>query len=366
MGLAMDDAKFMWLRLFFGDMGGQYSRYYYGLTRLTFHTALGCNLAMMEAANETFLRRRRDSPRALLCLARTFACMQKRLHSSDALSDSTLTIVVSLISQQQMLSDIPGAKIHIEGLRQMIELRGGIDQLEDNPPLLMKICKMDIVFALEYGGSTAFFRDRLSEVRQNLSRQGFELDLEAAASMVHHTPVKSELYDVLLDALSLGLLFNQDLEAGSIGLHSFQEILVSICYRLLRIRPLDEPRLEFPLDSEYHIGLVLFIITIFLQYDNRRVLNCTLVLDCLKDTLIGPLENGQPELRLWLMVMGGIWTSGDSEIASWMFPLALDTASRLGLETWMDVRTSINAYPWVNRLHDRSGEELWKQITSHL
>ncbi|KAI6779953.1 uncharacterized protein J7T54_000253 [Emericellopsis cladophorae] len=66
--------------------------------------------------------------------------------------------------------------IHIAGLRRMVELRGGLDQLQQNPPLLMKICKMDLVYALPYGGQTAFSRDNLAEVRQTLRSQGCVMD----------------------------------------------------------------------------------------------------------------------------------------------------------------------------------------------
>lgn len=320
---------------------------------------------MMQAANEIYLGRGAGSPRALSCLAQTFASMQKRLRGSDALTDSTLTIVVSLISQQQMQSDIEGAKVHIAGLRRIVELRGGIDQLEGNLPLLLKICKMDVVFALQYGGSTAFFRDKLLDVREKMSRQGFKLDHEASAAMVQCRPEHSAVHDVLLDALGLGLLFNDSIDAGVIGLVSFQEIMMSIFFRLLRIRPVDGPRLDLPLDEKYHTGLVLFMMSVFLRHDNRRVVECSLVSKSFVDTLAGGSGHEHPELCLWVMMMGGIWTSGDDQIAAWLFPVALDTASCMGLETWAHVRTCVKKYPWVDRLHDRPGAELWKQIKSY-
>ena len=320
---------------------------------------------MMQAANEIYLGRGADSPRALSCLAQTFASMQKRLRGSDALTDSTLTIVVSLVGQQQMQSDIEGAKVHIAGLRRIVELRGGIDQLEDNLPLLLKICKMDVVFALQYGGPTAFFRDKLPEVREKMSRQGLELDREASEAVVQYRSEHSAVHDVLLDAFGLGCLFNDSIDAGVIGLVSFQEIMMSIFFRLLRIRSVDGPRMDSPLDEKYHTGLVLFTMSIFLRHDNRRVVECTLVSKRFVDTLAGGSDKEHPELCLWLMMMGGIWTSGDDSVTAWLFSVALNTASSLGLETWSDVRTCVKQFPWVDKLHDQPGAELWKRIKGY-
>jgi hypothetical protein len=65
----------------------------------------------------------------------------ERLAGKDALSDSTLGVIVMMIVQEQMRKVVPEAYIHYEGLRKLIEVRGGLDQLEQSPILLLKICK---------------------------------------------------------------------------------------------------------------------------------------------------------------------------------------------------------------------------------
>ncbi|KAI6779954.1 putative leucin zipper protein [Emericellopsis cladophorae] len=84
LGLSLDDSKRMWLKMFFADT-----------------ETLECNLAMMQAANETYLGRGETSPRALTSLAsltETFARVQQRILGPDALADSTLTIFISLVN----------------------------------------------------------------------------------------------------------------------------------------------------------------------------------------------------------------------------------------------------------------------------
>ncbi len=95
----------------------------------------------MQACNELFLGGGRSSPEALHYLAQTFAQVRRRLEGTESLSDSTIAIVLSLINQEQIRREHLGAKVHIEGLRRMVELRGGLDQLQGNLPLLLKVCK---------------------------------------------------------------------------------------------------------------------------------------------------------------------------------------------------------------------------------
>lgn len=94
----------------------------------------------MQACNEIFLGKENEHE-ALYHLSRTFAQVNKRLASADALSDSTIAIVISLIHQEQIRRRHADAAIHVRGLEKMIELRGGLGRLEGNLPLVLKVCK---------------------------------------------------------------------------------------------------------------------------------------------------------------------------------------------------------------------------------
>ena len=97
-------------------------------------------MALMQACNEIFMNDGDSPPKALYHLGKMFVQLKERLESDDALSDSTMAIVVSLIMQEQIKRD-SAASVHFHGLQKMVNLRGGLDQLEENTPLLLKICK---------------------------------------------------------------------------------------------------------------------------------------------------------------------------------------------------------------------------------
>lgn len=108
---------------------------------LTLFQAFHCNLSLMQACNEIYLSDGNSSAKALYHLSQTFTQIQKRLDSKDALSDSTIALIASLILQEQLRNQLSAAEMHARGLQRIIQLRGGLDQLEGNVALILKVCK---------------------------------------------------------------------------------------------------------------------------------------------------------------------------------------------------------------------------------
>ena len=95
----------------------------------------------MQVCNEIF-KRNGDSPaKALYYLDQTFHYVQKRLEGNDALADSTMMIVLSLVHQELLRNYQSAASVHFEGLEKMVQLRGGLEGLRHNSTLLLKIYK---------------------------------------------------------------------------------------------------------------------------------------------------------------------------------------------------------------------------------
>lgn len=105
------------------------------------HTAYHVIIAVAEACNSYLNGGGDSSPKALYHRQRTLSLVAERLAGKDALSDSTLGVIVMMIVQEQMRKVVPEAHIHYEGLKRLIEARGGLEQLEQSPTLLLKICK---------------------------------------------------------------------------------------------------------------------------------------------------------------------------------------------------------------------------------
>lgn len=118
-----------------------------------------CSIALMDACNEFFLGGNLDAPRGLHYLSQVLNLVNGRLRSKDALNDSTLALVVSLILQEEMRNEMSRADVHFAGLKKMIQLRGGLEQLEGNKTLVLKVCKYAFPsFCLPLGHSPKIIR----------------------------------------------------------------------------------------------------------------------------------------------------------------------------------------------------------------
>lgn len=134
----------MWVRMLFTDNASELADTHLRaetLNNIIVFLAYHCNVGLMQACNEIFSGDGNGSVKVLHHLSRTLVRVQTRLASDDALSDSSIALVLSLISQEQISNRIDAAEIHAKGLEKMVQLRGGIDSLEGNVPLVLGICK---------------------------------------------------------------------------------------------------------------------------------------------------------------------------------------------------------------------------------
>jgi hypothetical protein len=340
-----------------------------------------CAISLMAACNETILGGK-GSSKAVFHSSQTFAQVNKRLGTDQALSDSTLAIIVMLIMQEQMRKEEHEAEIHYEGLKKMVELRGGLSQIESNRPLVVKICKSvyislilssyipnfnvnprtDITYSLQFGKPLYFFRDRMDEVRDMLKAKDLALDLQLAASKIRHRDLDPYLYGILLDITSFTYLVHNLPDGRRLDMDSFSEIVNSVVARLLRFGEKSNQKLLSKTEAVYQVGLTIFMMTIFLQYDARRIQRYDLVAQHFKTLLELGLSEVDPELVLWFVFMGGIWTSDDTD-RTWLFSRAHAITNQLGISTWSEVLDFVKLFPWISAIHDQLAFTLWGLMT---
>lgn len=124
LGISIDDAKQMYAQVLTSD-----------------EATFNCNLALMQACNEIFANDGHCSSIALHYLAQTFEYVQARLRGDEALSDTTVMILLSLVYQEMLRNYGRAAVIHFDGVASLIRLRGGISSLKNNRLLLLKVHK---------------------------------------------------------------------------------------------------------------------------------------------------------------------------------------------------------------------------------
>ena len=208
-----------------------------------------------------------------------------------------------------------------------------------------------------------YFRDRMSDAERTLASKGVQLHRNVLPSQVVAYRLDTELFEVLVDVTALCHLFNGDLRPGSVDLVTYQEIVISICYRLLRFRSLAESNRLLDEHSVLHLGLTLFVMTIFLHHGSRKVLSFKLVPQILLDICSESTDERNDYMLFWLLIIGGIWTSSDA-CGSRLIPHIKETAGKMGIECWEDAQGVLQKLPWIGAVHNGPGETLWNRLAA--
>ncbi|KAE8370606.1 hypothetical protein BDV27DRAFT_35461 [Aspergillus caelatus] len=341
LGFSLCEVKLLWLRLVFTD-----------------EAAYHCNISLMEACNEIYLGYGTSSTKALYHLSQALTQIQRRLGTCHALSDSTIGLIISLIMQEQIRDQSPDAEVHARGLQKMVELRGGLGDLDRNLTLALKVCKTDIMLSLQYGRPTMFFRDHMAEVWNKLTTLGHRLD---------HVPVTpwNDLHPYLnticSDIMYLCCLLNCDPRRPILDFLGFEETFVSICYRLLQFIPMQDSACQIDTQTACHLGLLMFTMATFFQVGQKQIIDFKALSLRFQNFLDGDLCEVDDGLSLWLITLGGIWCSKDLNRGLVASRIGL-LARQQGISSWSELRGWLGKFPWIHALHDQPGHELWNQV----
>jgi hypothetical protein len=174
-----------------------------------------------------------------------------------------------------------------------------------------------------------------------------------------------ELRDVLVDLLSVTRLFNDSRTFVRLDPYSYQEILISVCYRLLHHHQLagDGPKNDN--ENACYLGLLALATTLLFQYGRSQRLQYGLLAGKLRIIIGRVLSNKLVEetTLLWLLFTGGISVFNTTDW-EWLVPQIKALLSSLNIHDWLAARDKIKTLPWIDVAHDKPGKELWQAAVS--
>jgi hypothetical protein len=289
------------------------------------------------------------------------------LQKHGAPSDATVAAVMSLAIHEDLKGQHQSSKIHLDALVGMVQLRGGITGFEATGILLQKICRADIEYALQNGS------------RPQLNRDDFPRDLleskMAYLSMSQYETFGSDnpqIYDFTLqqvfkDLMSVSCLLNHNTACFRLEPFAYQEILLSVCYRLVHRYPLAQKGYGYGNDHEelLYLGLLAFMTTLLFQHTFRR-LSYPLLTVRLRNAIESLFNRDliNDPMTLWLLVVGGISVFDNADNRTWLVSLVKRYLSRLQISTWSALRDEISNFPWFNMVHEGPGHHFWQALSS--
>ncbi|KAK3372243.1 hypothetical protein B0H63DRAFT_563697 [Podospora didyma] len=314
------------------------------------------------------------SPLSLHHMAKTLEGLRQRLYEGSPLatSDTTIAVVSTLIMVANLLGYSKSANVHMDGLRKIVMLRGGLASLDDNPLVQLKVCRSDLTTALVTGTKPLFWSD-LNTARLVTDTEPSVLD--------HVTPPPPDLarywavFGLSCPQLSVLEIDPRLCEiwcdlrmfcgCANWGYYTpekvepdwFQEILYSVEYRLMH--PSFPP--TEPFNETMRLGLLAVSTTVFLQTATIKVRFEALTTG-LRDSLLRMdwSGHGQKALRPWLLFAAGFAAASDVD-DYWLMPLLRDALQQAGLDSWEAARAFLKNFIWVDIVHDVEGMMIWEK-----
>ncbi|UKZ48221.1 hypothetical protein TrVGV298_002457 [Trichoderma virens] len=307
--------------------------------------------------------------RAIMHHSRALQLLRERLAAKDEelkISDPTILVVLALAGHAHMVNDSETAKKHIDGLRRIVDLRGGLSTFSYHPKLSIELLKCDLGIALSYGTKTVFFTEPSSEslmlypdFKQFMTQHSHSAQNETYSNL-EHLNIDEELgkswdalrrfcsvinsasehkrrlpKEILLNTMApiMYRLFNMAFESGS-----FNEVI-----RLVQ--------LAFSSHAFLHWQGVKYPHT----YLPESYRNCLLRLKF-------PSESS-PHILCWLLVMGAISIFSPADDV-WLIPWIQVNLKLCEAESWNMLRHQLKQFLWIDILHDHLGKSIFDVANS--
>jgi hypothetical protein len=134
---------------------------------------------------------------------------------------------------------------------------------------------------------------------------------------------------------------------------AFQEIMLSIQYRLLQLDFSSDPN---PMQEALRIGLLAYESTIFLQIQGTKLKSDSFKRQ-MREAIQGIPVQGEASanVKLWLLLVGSMMVFGGNE--KW---LVQSIRSLAGRQNWEEVRERVREIMWIDVIHDVPGRQAYQ------
>ncbi|KAI1748949.1 hypothetical protein F4782DRAFT_337840 [Xylaria castorea] len=284
--------------------------------------------------------------------------LRERLLGDDTgikISDSTMGVILKLAGAAHLNGDYQSSKHHIDGLRKIVELRGGLDVFKGTQ-LRQEILRCDLMITLLNGSTPAFFcqpSEPLPAYPEALLRSSDE----RTDSLNNHELVQNIDNDLAAAWKVLRkfcLLVNVGTQTQQfIHPETICDTIAAVTYRLLNT--------HFAIgsiDETVRYGLLVFSYHIFLQWNDLKLPYShfpTAYRTRIANVL--PHHGASPQLKLWLLMIGAISVFDPVE-DSWLREQVRAHVEKCGVRTWKDMRDILKSFMWIGLLDDRAGEHI--------
>lgn len=289
----------------------------------------------------------------------------QRLSSSDACSDQAIAVVTMLAIYQRLHHQQAIGLVHFQGLRRMVELRGGLAKLaSDNRALAQKPWRLALEFALQDGAPVSF---SLDDVEDSTYSTGFKS--VALPSLARGIDIDIDIDPTLLTLLSSITQFTQFLnttaDTTKLDPLDYSDAVCFLLHRLLTYVSLQNQHHLTSMDNLVHLILVAVMTRLLPEYGHHQA-----CYDLLETQLRGALQRVhaptmtmEHQVLLWAVFVAYATILGNLEDETMLTTMAQTSLRELDLHDWDNVRSVLCRFAWISAFYDKAGLKFFRRVT---
>ncbi|KPM42814.1 hypothetical protein AK830_g3727 [Neonectria ditissima] len=326
--------------------------------------ALHITAFAIEEFMDRVLRRQSNvaNPAAMLHFNKGLTLLRERLlggNDEAKVSDSTIGVVVKLASAAHFNGDYEAAKRHMEGLRKMVELRGGIEALQGKQ-LFVEILRCDLGIALLNSSSPLFFHHPSEPVppySENMfsnfnDKMALQDDLKLIGNLSVDLVAAWRVMRRFCLVVNLGTQTQRLIRPEIV-----HETMTAVIYRLINMGVATGV-----FDETIRQGLLAFSHHVFLQWQDIKLpyhrfpatyKSCVLQLRA--------ANGGSPQLMLWLLMTGAVSVFPLSE-QGWFQQCLREYAELCEVRTWKKMQEVLKSFLWIALLDEEPGKRIYDSL----
>ncbi|KLO88852.1 uncharacterized protein LW93_12267 [Fusarium fujikuroi] len=298
-------------------------------------------------------------------LRHTIKLLQERLQDpAKQVEDATTATIISLAMMADAMEDAQAFEAHSNGLRRIVKMRGGLQGYTHNRQLQIKLCRVDLGWSIRNGCKPEIYDGKpawepLLEAFGTVACS-FEIQEPSLDFMNVYYTWDWRLQNTFKDLRDFSALANKHSPSSKkLKPEAFQEIMLSIQYRLLQLDFSQDPT---PIQEALRIGLLAYESTIFLQIQGTKLKSDSFSRQ-FRDAIQATPVQGEAtaNIKLWLLVVGSIIVFDSSE--DW---LVQSINSLTGRQSWEEVRERVKEVMWIDVIHDVSGRKAFEATQSYI
>ncbi|KAI0900058.1 hypothetical protein F4806DRAFT_277181 [Annulohypoxylon nitens] len=280
------------------------------------------------------------------------------------ISDDTISTVLKLAGAAQFDGNGETAKHHMQGLRRMVDLRGGLDVFQDKPKLLVEILRCDLGIALLTNSHPVLYCQANEPIPDYPDQvvSSFSRSTSSQEEMQLFQDLDTDLAEIWLITRKFCLLTNLGTQTGMrMQPETIYRTMTAVMYRLLHM--------SFEsgsLDETVRLGLLAFTHHVFLQWQGIKPSCRHQFRHAYRNYLqIHPFDKAPPQLLLWLLVIGAVSLFSVSE-EPWLRGKLQRQIEICEANTWKKLQEMLKSFMWIPLLDEKSGEEVYSSLTSQM